>query len=69
MATHSSMAAWRSPWTEDPGGLPSMESQRVGHDWATNTLALNEILSFKAPLLTLFSQMVVQVSFLLPTAT
>ena len=29
--------AWRIPWTEEPGGLQSMGSQRVGHDWATNT--------------------------------
>ena len=34
MATHSSILAWRIPWTEEPGGLQSMESQRVGHDWA-----------------------------------
>ena len=32
MATHSSILAWRIPWTEDPGGLQSMGSQRVGHD-------------------------------------
>ena len=32
MATHSSILAWRIPWTEEPGGLQSMESQRVGHD-------------------------------------
>ena len=31
MATHSSILAWRIPWTEEPGGLQSMESQRVGH--------------------------------------
>ena len=37
MATHSSILAWRIPWTEEPGGLQSMGSQRVGHDWATNT--------------------------------
>ena len=37
MATHSSILAWRILWTEEPGGLQSMESQRVGHDWATNT--------------------------------
>ena len=30
MATHSSMRSWRIPWTEEPGGLQSMESQRVG---------------------------------------
>ena len=32
MATHSSILAWRFPWTEEPGGLQSMRSQRVGHD-------------------------------------
>ena len=32
MATHSSVLAWRIPWTEEPGGLPSMGSHRVGHD-------------------------------------
>ena len=32
VATHSSILAWRIPWTEDPGGLPSTGSQRVGHD-------------------------------------
>ena len=32
MATHSSLLAWRIPWTEEPGGLQSMGSQRVGHD-------------------------------------
>ena len=33
MATHSSVLAWKTPWTEEPGGLQSMGSQRVGHDW------------------------------------
>ena len=32
MATNSSILAWRIPWTEEPGGLQSMESQRVGHE-------------------------------------
>ena len=32
MATHSSILAWRILWTEEPGGLQSMRSQRVGHD-------------------------------------
>ena len=35
MATHSSTLAWRIPWTEEPGGLQSVGSQRVRHDWAT----------------------------------
>ena len=32
MATHSCILAWRIPWTEEPGGLQSMGSKRVGHD-------------------------------------
>ena len=32
MATHSSILAWKSPWTEEPAGLQSMGSQRAGHD-------------------------------------
>ena len=40
MATHSSILAWKIPWTEEPGGLQSMGSQRVGHDSATNLLTL-----------------------------
>ena len=32
MAPHSSTHAWKVPWTEEPGGLPSMGSHRVGHD-------------------------------------
>ena len=34
MATHSSVLAWRFPWTGEPGGLPSMGSHSVGHDWS-----------------------------------
>ena len=37
LATHSSILAWRTPWTEEPGGLQSMGSQRVGHDWVSST--------------------------------
>ena len=36
METHSSILAWRIPWTEEPGRLQSMWSQGVGHDWATS---------------------------------
>ena len=35
MATHSSILAWRIPWTEEPGGLRSIASQRVRHNLAT----------------------------------
>ena len=37
MATHSSTLAWEIPWTEEPGGLQSMWSQRVKYDLATKT--------------------------------
>ena len=36
MAPHSSTLAWKIPWMEEPGGLQSMGSQRVGHDWVTS---------------------------------
>ena len=44
MATHSSTLAWRIPWTEEPGRLQSMGSQRVGHDWATSPSVLTAVL-------------------------
>ena len=37
MATYSSILAWKIPWAEEPGRLQAMGSQRVGHNWATNT--------------------------------
>ena len=36
MAPHSSTLAWKIPWTKEPGGLQSMGSRRVGHNWATS---------------------------------
>ena len=45
MATHSSTLAWKIPWTEEPGRLQSMGSQRVGHDRATS-LSLFSSLSY-----------------------
>ena len=44
MATHSSILAWRIPWTEEPGRLQSTGSQRVGHDSATSLMI--EIMEF-----------------------
>ena len=41
MVTHSSILAWRIPWTEKPGRLQSMGSQRVGHDRVTSPSPLN----------------------------
>ena len=39
MATHSSVLAWRLPGTGEPGGLPSLGSHRVGHDWSDSAAA------------------------------
>ena len=41
MATHSSSLAWRVPWTEEPGGLQSLRSHRVRHDWSDSATAAN----------------------------
>ena len=41
MATHSSVLAWRIPGMGEPGGLPSMGSHRVGHDWSDLAAVLN----------------------------
>ena len=38
METHSSILAWRIPWTDAPGQLYSIESQRAVHNWVTNTI-------------------------------
>ena len=44
MATHSSVLAWRIPGTEEPGGLPSMGSHRVKHDWSDLAAAAAEMI-------------------------
>jgi len=41
IATHSSILAWRIPWTEESGGLQSMGSQRFRHNWVTNTFTFS----------------------------
>ena len=43
MATHSIILAWRIPWMEEPGGLQSMESQTVRHDWVTNNFTFFKV--------------------------
>ena len=43
MATHSSILAWRIPGTEEPGGLPSTGSHRVGHDWSDLAAAAADV--------------------------
>ena len=47
MATHSSALAWRIPGTGEPGGLPSMGSHRVGHDWSDLAAAADIVLRTK----------------------
>ena len=42
MAPHSSTLAWKIPWMEEPGGLQSIGSLRVGHDWATSLSCIGE---------------------------
>ena len=48
MATHSSILAWEIPWTEEPGGLQSMGSQRVRYDCATEHGIKNKISYLKS---------------------
>ena len=45
-ATHSSIPAWRIPWTEEPGRLQSLGLQRVGHNWSTFTHSLTRLVKF-----------------------
>ena len=45
IATHSSIVAWRIPWTKEPDRLQSMGSQRVRHNWAINTTFLGDMLN------------------------
>ena len=54
MATHSSVLVWRIPGTGEPGGLPSMGSHRVGHDWSDLAVAasLIKVLNTRNPLKT-----------------
>ena len=52
MATHSSILAWRIPWTEEPGGVQSIGSQRVGHDEATSLHYIPIRMSKSRPLTT-----------------
>ena len=50
LAPHSSVLAWRIPWTEEPGALHFMGSKRVGHDLATEQSRYNEeVKSYSAP--------------------
>ena len=50
MATHSSVLAWRNPWTEEPGMLQSMGSQRSAHNQATKHSTYTELILWRTPL-------------------
>ena len=54
IAAHSSILAWKIPWTEKPGRLQAMGSQRVGHDWATS-LSLSGLPTWYVPVALLLS--------------
>ena len=54
MATHFRIPAWKIPWTEEPGGLQSMGSRRVRHDWMTKRM-LNGMFQVSAVFSTLFT--------------
>ena len=58
MATHSSILAWRIPWTEEPGGLLSIGPQRVRHDWSDYTHTHTHTHTHTSLLLLLFSDVV-----------
>ena len=73
MATHSSVLAWRIPGTGEPGGLPSMGSHRVWHDWSDLAAAANRyvitfinflLLPFSIILITLFAYSVNTLAFI-----
>ena len=49
IATHSKILAWRAPWTEEPGGLESMGSQTVEHDWVAVTHTGQGLISSHGP--------------------
>ena len=53
VATHSSILVWGIPWTEEPGGLPSIGSQRVGHDESVLALARRLYFTFLSSLVSL----------------
>ena len=57
MATHSSILAWRIPWTEEPSGLQSMGSQRVGYDWATKHRCMHTAIYLAHIFVSLWSSM------------
>ena len=64
MATHSSVLAWRIPGTGEPGGLPSMGSHRVGHDWNDLAAATANLILFSSYTCTWEQDYLVQSSYI-----
>ena len=69
MATHSSILVWKISCTEEPGGLQSMGSQRVGHDWATNTYLLTYAYVYPAHIFVLITIFLRNNQVVLPQTT
>ena len=67
MATHTSILAWRIPWTEEPGGLHSIGSQRVRHDWSN--LPRMHAVSLKSSLLEILNLITSTKNFFLNKVT
>ena len=59
MATHSSILTWRIPWTEEPGGLQSMASQGVGHNWGIKNFTFKYSFVLQKLILLIFSDLFV----------
>ena len=57
MAMHSNIPAWKIPWTEESDGLQSLELERVGHDWVTNTFTFFFSTSFYSGFFLVFTEL------------
>ena len=68
-ATHSSILAWRIPWTEEPGGVHSMRLGRVGHDWATGHMHITHTGTFCLSFNTYFNQSMPFLAFSPPVSS
>ena len=64
-ATHSSILAWRIPWTDEPGGLQSIELQRVRHNWSNLAHVLIEVYKVTLNVLSINPSFLLQLLFIL----
>ena len=67
MATHSSILAWRSSWTEKPGGLQSVGSQRVRHDWSNWACTHAHVMIYRSPMISHLVSITTEGRFLFPS--